>query len=490
MAGDVHTISLPGGAKMDLVWVAPGSFQKDIGKGSGNEKTTRKVTLAKGYWIGKSEVTQAQWKSVMRRNPSVHVGDDLPVENVSWNDCMEFIRKVNEEDPYVQLSLPTEAQWEFAARGGTKSKGFPYAGSNSVDAVAWHAGNSGNNLHPVRTKASNELGIHDMFGNVWELCSDWYKDGFDAASSRVVVGPTGADFCLGHVYRGGDFSCAAESCCLESRCGGSADGRAANMGFRIVSSMERMWVGVGKKVGQIRSITLPGGENMEFVWVTPGSFQMGSDKGYDNEKPVRQMTLTKGYWIGRYEVTQAQWKSVMGQKNNPSKFKGGTFPVENVSWNDCMDFINKVNDADLGFRLALPTEAQWEFAACGGKKNKGFWHIGGNDPDQFAWYDENSGIATHPVGTKSYNELGIFDMSGNVWEWCADWYGDYSSGSLLDGLFNSATNPQGPVSGSSRVCRGGDYKNAAADINSTRRNGILPTTRSGNLGFRVVAFSD
>jgi len=153
------------------------------------------------------------------------------------------------------------------------------------------------------------------------------------------------------------------------------------------------------------------------------------------------------FYICKYEVTQELWEEVMG--NNPSEFtEGENLPVENVSWDDAQEFIRKLNSI-TGKKYRLPTEAEWEFAARGGNNSKGYKYSGSDDINQVAWYDDNSGNRTYPVGQKAPNELGIYDMSGNVWEWCSDWYGDYPSGAV--------TNPTGPVNGSNRVFRGGSW---------------------------------
>lgn len=180
-----------------------------------------------------------------------------------------------------------------------------------------------------------------------------------------------------------------------------------------------------------------GGVSFDMVWVEGGTFRMGatSEQGSDawgGEKPVHSVTLS-GYYIGKTEVTQALWKAVMG--SNPSEFKGDNLPVEQVSWDDCQEFIRKLNSL-TGQHFRLPTEAEWEFACRGGNNSCGYKYSGSNDIDNVAWYFDNSGHKTHPVGTKAQNELGIYDMSGNVWEWCSDWYGNYSSG--------AQTNPKGP----------------------------------------------
>ena len=163
-------------------------------------------------------------------------------------------------------------------------------------------------------------------------------------------------------------------------------------------------------------------------------------------KPAHQVTLTNDYYIGKYEVTQALWKAVMG--NNPSNFKGDNLPVEQISWNDCQEFLSKLNNI-TGKTFRLPTEAEWEYAARGGNKSRGYQYSGSNNLSDVAWYRDNSGSKIHPVGSKQANELGIYDMSGNVSEWCQDRYGDYSK--------SSQTNPKGSTSGALRVYRGGRY---------------------------------
>ena len=201
--------------------------------------------------------------------------------------------------------------------------------------------------------------------------------------------------------------------------------------------------------------------------------EQGSDADSD-EKPTHSVTLS-GYYIGKYEVTQELWEAVMG--SNPSYFKGDNLPVERVSWNDVQEFLRKLN-AMTGKRYRLPTEAEWEFAARGGNSSRGYKYSGSNNIDNVAWYTDNSGSRTHAVGTKSPNELGIYDMSGNVWEWCQDWYGSYSS--------SSQRNPQGSNSGSNRVDRGGSWLSTAWDCRVSDRYSDTPGNRSSYLGFRLA----
>ena len=221
------------------------------------------------------------------------------------------------------------------------------------------------------------------------------------------------------------------------------------------------------------------GLSFEMVYVEGGSFDMGAtyEQGSDadsDEKPVHSVTLD-GYYIGKCEVTQELWEAVMG--SNPSYFKGAQNPVEKVSWNDCLEFISMLNRL-TGRTFRLPTEAEWEYAARGGNQSLHYKYSGSNNIDEVAWYDNNSGSTTHEVGTKSPNELGIYDMSGNVYEWCSDWYGGYSAG--------AQTNPQGPSSGSRRVLRGGGWFFNARGCRVSLRFYYGPSVSNYSGGLRLV----
>ncbi|MCD4678717.1 MAG: SUMF1/EgtB/PvdO family nonheme iron enzyme [Desulfobacula sp.] len=213
---------------------------------------------------------------------------------------------------------------------------------------------------------------------------------------------------------------------------------------------------------------------MEFVWVPKGCYQMGSNSGDSDEKPVHVVCLD-GFWIGRYEVTQGQYKKIMGR--NPSSFRGDARPVEKVSWNDAKKFISRLNQKSDS-RFILPFEAQWEYAARSGGKNQKY--SGGSDVGRFAWYDSNSGGKTHNVGTKSPNGLGIYDMSGNVWEWCEDVYDKKAY------FKHSRNNPVVTSGGSRRVDRGGSWFNSSGGVRCADRSGSRPSSTYDYLGFRLV----
>ena len=224
------------------------------------------------------------------------------------------------------------------------------------------------------------------------------------------------------------------------------------------------------------------------VAVQGGTFTMGAtpeqgSDAFDNEYPTHQVTLSD-YHIGQTEVTQELWLAVMG--SNPSSFTGDLQrPLEQVSWDDCQTFITKLNQM-TGKNFRLPTEAEWEYAARGGNRSEGYKYAGSNTVGDVAWYWDNSyalgssnpDYGTHSVATKAPNELGLYDMSGNVWEWCQDWYGSYSS--------DAQTNPTGPTSGSLRVNRGGSWRSNARHCRVSRHTGDTPSNLNYFLGLRLA----
>lgn len=233
-------------------------------------------------------------------------------------------------------------------------------------------------------------------------------------------------------------------------------------------------IGAGR-VGATLGLPLAGKTVMPFAFCPAGSFTMGSPESEEDrssyEKQVKA-TLTKGFWMAKTELTQAQWTAIMG--NYPSGFDGDDLPVEDVSWNDAQEFIKKVNDSGVipeGWKVALPTEAQWEYACRAGETGA----YSGGTIDQVAWYNDDNGSKTHAVGTKKSNAWGLYDMHGNVREWCLDWYGH----ELVGG-----TDPSGPSSGVYRVSRGGSWGNFAASCRAASRDDLDPDTQWNDLGFR------
>ncbi|MBQ0030300.1 MAG: SUMF1/EgtB/PvdO family nonheme iron enzyme [Bacteroidales bacterium] len=221
------------------------------------------------------------------------------------------------------------------------------------------------------------------------------------------------------------------------------------------------------------------GVSFKMKLVKHGSFAMGATAEMENpnsdEKPVHQVTITKDYYMGETSVTQSLWEAVMG--GNPSRFRGENNPVENVTWDDCHNFISKMNEL-TGKQFRLPTEAEWEYAARGGNKSRHTQYAGSANLEDVAWYDDNSGGHPHPVAQKQSNELGLYDMSGNVWEWCQDWFNYYSNSPSVD--------PQGPTSGPGRVLRGGCWNFWLSTCSSSSRGWCNPDSKFSIDGFRLA----
>ena len=241
--------------------------------------------------------------------------------------------------------------------------------------------------------------------------------------------------------------------------------------------------------GSVITIPVKDGISIEMVKVEAGSFNMGATPEMENpddrEKPVHRVTLTNNYYIGKYEVTQALWKIVMG--SNPSNFKGDNLPVEKVSWNDCQKFISKLNKL-TGKSFRLPTEAEWEFAARGGNKSRGYQYSGSNVIDDVAWFDDNGSSKTHVVGEKLSNELGIFDMSGNVDEWCQGQFYEYKASPSCNPIGNVESFSLDPsdVRSMFRMARGGSYAYWAKYSQLSSRSNYDPNSHSSNLGLRLA----
>ncbi|MEZ4772262.1 MAG: formylglycine-generating enzyme family protein [Bacteroidia bacterium] len=223
--------------------------------------------------------------------------------------------------------------------------------------------------------------------------------------------------------------------------------------------------------------TLP---HHEMIFVEGGEFGMGGSdaEARDNEKPIHRVQVSS-FYMGKYPVTQALWQAVMG--NNPSEFKGKNRPVEKVSWTNAKTFIQKLNEKS-GKTYRLPTEAEWEFAARGGIYSQGYLYAGSDKLKEVGWYDENSENKTHPVGQKLPNELGIYDLSGNIWEWCEDdWHNNYIDAPTDGSAWVSSENR-----GSDRVFRGGSWGSTPDRCRIAFRLSISPVLRDPYLGFRLA----
>ncbi len=549
----------------NMVYVEGGTFMMGATAEQGNdafdsEKPVHMVTLSP-FFISKYEVTQEEWIAVMGKHMDrqYRQGAKLPEEYVSWDDCQAFIQKLNKLTN-MDFRLPTEAEWEFAARGGNKSRGYKYAGSNDPSIVAWSSNNSNGMCQKVGQKMPNELGLYDMSGNVAEWCQDWYG----RYNNGTFTNPTGPSDGVERIRRGGHFSFSASYCRITERSSAPQDNRGLSpIGFRLARWVGKAAGNMNKKnsnkpkshtidknkltsngikivfssnvpsaslyiddvlLGKVETYYLKEGSHIlkleakgyitlkkciyieknnviyvdmieeisqdkrkqllnnlisNMVYVKGGTFMMGAtaEQGYDvfnDSKKVHQVSLTS-YSIGKYEVTQEEWAAVMGFI--PSKEKDLQTPVAGVSWDDCQLFLKELNYL-TGKSFRLPTEAEWEYAARGGQNSKGFRYSGSNNINEVGWYHDNSnGETIHIIGQKKPNELGLYDMSGNVWEWCQDWYDNYNE----DKQFN----PLGPSTGSQRVRRGGSSQEMGGTCtNSYRSSNVQYGT--GLCGLRIA----
>jgi len=234
-----------------------------------------------------------------------------------------------------------------------------------------------------------------------------------------------------------------------------------------------------RTVGRIR-IELSARADLDLVLIRAGSFRMGSEVGEEDELPLHDVRIARDFWLARTEVTQAQWEAVMGRK--PNGFKGGDLPVDNVSWDDCQWFVRQLNRRIGGARFRLPTEAEWEYACRAGSATE---YCFGEDATQlgdYAWYGGNTNGTTQPVAQKKPNAWGLFDMHGNAREWCADWYGEYAEGRVVD--------PGGPEIAKHSINRGGCASDSASFLRSANRDWCAPADRRSALGFRLARSSD
>jgi formylglycine-generating enzyme required for sulfatase activity len=473
---------------------------KDDRDKSGDETPQHRVRITKPFYLGVHEVTQEQYEKVMEENPSRFKDRSRPVERVSWEDATAFCEKLSEMDTRFEYRLPTEAEWEYACRAGTRTR---YScGEDLHPQYAWFRDNSGGRMtHRVGQTRPNGWGLYDMHGNVNEWCQDKYDGGYYANSSLAdPVGPTSSS---SRVVRGGSWSGGPRDCRSADRNGKTPGSWDSSLGFRVAQvPAESAPLAKDRasppepgpeattapepapKPTELPEITNSIG--MKFKLIPAGEFMMGSpeDDPYKraNETPQHRVRITKPFYLGVHEVTQEQYEKVM--EENPSHFKEPSRPVERVSWDNATAFCAKLSAMDTGFDYRLPTEAEWEYACRAGTTTR---YSCGDDLDpQCAWFRDNSDRKTHPVGQKRPNGWGLYDMHGNVHEWCQDWFGSYDTNSPL-------ADPVGPTSGSCRVDRGGSWdfppllcKSAIRDRNTPDSAGGILGLRGGILGFRVA----
>lgn len=463
---------------MELIKVPSGCFLMGSIDGNWNEQPVHQVQLEE-FYLGKYEVTQGQWQKVMGDNPAKFtVGDNYPVIGVGWDDVQTFIRKLNSITGRT-YRLPTEAEWEYACRSGGKDE--KYCGGDDPSKIAWYGEERSeeNNFHLVGQKLSNGLGLHDMSGNVIEWVQDRY--GHSYYQNSPINNPMGDSENKQRVLRGGHWSYSAKrsrstvrNWFLQKWSGG------VEIGFRLALTQESSAI---KKNINISTTPCPDNFqsiqnheiNLQFVTIPAGCFQMGSVNGEDDEQPVHKVCITNSFELSKYEVTQKQWETVMGY--NPSGFRtGDNHPVERVSWPKVQEFIRRLNaKTDQNYRL--PTEAEWEYACRSGGENQKY--CGGDNASIYAWYGEDRKRGHHVVGSKLPNNLGLYDMTGNVWEWVQDKYDDNYY------QYSPVNDPTGPPTGSMRIFRGGSWFNNLS-LRSSNRYPFLPQISLDFLGFRLV----
>ena len=463
-AGARMILGLQGGATMEMVYCPPGSFLmgtsvedfpfeakppfdkaffRDI---EYRVERQHKVVLTSGFWIGKYEVTQRQWESVMGSNPSDFRDFERPVENVSWMDCQEFISKVNATGK-ARVALPTEAQWEYACRAGS-ARPIPNGRMPCVPGA-----DAGPTLYDIAWYADNASVDMDLPASVGVSCLNEVKSSImKRKPAAKVLRPLRSPASLP----------AGEDMQAE-----------------------------GLRTGDTKTIVLPGGAKMKMVYCPPSpeGFWMGCNRcasQHRSNERLHLVKLTKGFWIGQFEVTQGEWKSVLG--SNPSSNKmGDDWPVENVSWEDCKKFVAKINE-DGKHCVSLPTEAQWEYACRAGTRtpfsfgetlNGTTANCDGNYP--YGTVDKGKCVGhTTCKGSYKPNAWNIFDMHGNVAEWCEDRYdADFYSKK------EARTDPC-CTKGSGCVNRGGGWLNYAWCCRSASRFTNEAGESNNNLGFRLV----
>jgi formylglycine-generating enzyme required for sulfatase activity len=540
-----------GGVRQKLRWIPPGRFlmgspddeETSFGKGRQHAET-----IERGFWLFDTPCTQALWEVVMRENPSRFRGHTRPVEQVSWDDAQRFMSRMAELVPGINLSLPSETQWEYACRAGTGAARW-YA--DELSEIAWYAENSFSETHSVGQKQSNGWGLHDMLGNVWEWCEEQcspYGRGEGAASAGGVIRGsswliraryirTASRHRFGPQYRNRDlgFRCAesrspgpgrrAERAASENEnrwlnLAGRDEDRVAFpavVPVRVLSDLEELtirtlvrpaWASdMGRdRYGLWADLRISPVVSQRLRWIPPGRFLMGSPDGeagrLDNEGPQHEVTIERGFWMFATPCTQVLWETVMA--GNPSRFQSPTRPVERVSWNDCQEFVVRLNGRLEGLELSLPSEAQWEYACRAGTPTAtyaGDLEILGacNAPllDGIAWYAGNCGVGfelphghhatrwrekqyefnrggTRPVELKRPNGWGLYDMLGNVWEWCVDACQPYAG--------------SGGAASVDRAIRGGSWNNVPRHVQAAFRYGVAPGNRYDFIGFRCAEF--
>jgi formylglycine-generating enzyme required for sulfatase activity len=565
-------------------WIPPGSFlmgSPETEEGRIGDEAQHHVTLSEGFWVFDTPCAQDLWTTVMGKNLSTHMGHRRPIECVSWNDAQSFLGALMDRIG-LALSLPTEAQWEFACRAGTTTR--YHFGDAIAPADACYGRTTQRGTTNVASFPPNNWGLFDMHGNVREWCSD------EMSLPRFRFDPTSRTREVGErVIRGGGWGSRPWEVRSAYREADHPDVHFDGLGFRCVwshSPAEPVEIPTSDVVGVVpiggtaRELDLPAASHLvvrsdceqlelestnkppwasafgrdryglwadlmlqnetekrrwsrklttrfristrvpvrevtsvtqRLRWIPPGRMIMGSptdEEGrLDREGPQHEVTISRGFWIFETPCTQRLWLAVMA--GNPSRFADPMRPVEMVDWNQATQFSERLSELVTGLSVQLPTEAQWEYACRAGTQTaiySGALKILGNanapDLDLIAWYGGNSGVeyeldegdtlryldnkryefekaGTHPVKLKKPNPWGLYDMLGNVWEWCRDGLRDYSGECLTDPVGQARSDED-------RVARGGGWLDDAQRVRVASRYGNHPVARDDVQGFRCV----
>jgi len=500
-----------------------------MGKTEVTVRQFQAFTKAMGY---KTEAEKGRWASnyawgfpivpgrdLSWRQPGLAQSENDPAVCISWNDAVAFCRWLSKEtgDCY---RLPTEAEWEYACRAGGKG-----ACAGDLDEMGWHRENSASKTHPVGRKKPNAWGLYDMHGNAWEWCLDVWHSSYQGAATDGSAWLT-EDYlpraAIRRVLRGGAWCRLAFELGATYRYRGTSDFRSDGTGFRIARSTRDInaeptisgpaWGRPGRQIGPSpmsqsaskQKLTVDvDGVHFEFVRIAPGDFLMGSNRD-GGEQPVHRVRISHSFGIGKTEVTVRQFRAFVeatdyqtdAEKERWAWTRTGPRdwdpellicwwnlpftqsedePVTCVSWYDAMEFCKWLS-GETGVPIRLPSEAEWEYACRAGSTGDF-----AGDVDEMAWHRYNSGHRTHPVGEKKPNAWGLYDMHGNVWEWCLDmWHKDYEGAPTDGSAWTEATTFE-------PIMRGGSFINPQWWLRSANHMRNNPGNRfSYNQGFRLV----
>jgi formylglycine-generating enzyme required for sulfatase activity len=515
--------------EMKLVLIPAGTFEMggpdSDPDANSDEKPQHPVRITRPFYLGIHEVTQDQYRAVTGATPSTLRGsDDLPVETVNWFDVIAFCNALSLKEglpPFYVIEgerievpnwdgtgyrLPTETEWEYACRAGSATRFCFGDDAAALGEFAWYGGNSGKHSHPVGQKRSNAWGLHDMHGNVAEWCWDGYDpDYYQKSPGAVPFDPSQA---AKRMLRGASWGHDPRDCRSAYRGTSRPGQRDLAIGFRVARGLIVPHEAASKPgpgpdlTASPKTITNAIG--MKLALIPAGEFLMGlpeSDQDAPrNQTPQHPVRITRPFYLGVHEVTQTQYRAVTGA--TPSRLGGSDdLPVETVNWFDAIAFCNELSRAEglppfyaidgqrvevpdwdgAGYRL--PTEAEWEYACRAGSATRFCFGDDAAALGEFAWYGSNSRKHSHPVGRKGANAWGLYDMHGNVAEWCWDGYDpDYyqkSPGAV----------PCDPSDAADRLLRGGSWGRNARDCWSTSRGTARPNLRDLAGGFRVARSS-